>query len=183
MVRKREFDNGLTGISPLGPLCNCEEFERERENKYERGEHAGIEFAPTILKEYSSRWLLQNANSSNTCTPSQDETNRNQHAHPNPIQALATMPPLLLLHGKDDTVAPPLQSQILYDIVKEKKTKDDIGMKFKCQIDFLEGLEHRDVVVDVVCVGSAFTNSKVDMNTRTKMNTQQKLFHWLDEIL
>ncbi len=70
--------------------------------------------------------------------------------------ASTELPPILLLHGADDTVAPPLCSEKFYHVMKREKS-DSLDLA-PCRLEILEGLQHQDLVLET-CIGRGKTQS------------------------
>jgi len=119
LAREYELQQGLTELSPMGPVCG------------------------DALRENSPTWLASNG----------DEA------------ILSSLPPVLLLHGENDTVAPPIYSRMLHQVLINNE-KNDKGPK--CHLEVLEGLQHQDTLLET-CLGRG--------------KTQAVIFQWLDSIL
>ncbi len=160
----------MNDISPLGPLCNCEEFERRRRRSeaMEGGIHMSSSHneGENVLKEYSPRWLLQDTNMN--MNSSEDDHENGSHDIIYSNQVLSTMPPLLLLHGGNDTTALPIiQSRLVYDIETKRMEEEYEYQVSNSNGKSLRGLEHQDLVV-ATCLGSGFKR-RIRMKMRMRM--------------
>ena len=81
---------------------------------------------------------------------------------------LDCLPPVLLLHGDDDPVASPIQSESLYKILKESETNSNgSAFKYQYQFELLKGVQHQDTVLET-CLGRG--------------RTQNIIFEWLEKL-
>ena len=134
-ARRRETQQNLTHISPMIPAL-LYGFNND-DTKEER--------TSTLLKSYSPEWLIK--------------TKCNKNNNSNMVEDL---PPILLLHGENDTVAPPEYSISFYETFTHNKPYNK-----KCQLSIIDDLDHQDTVLDV-CLN--------------KGKTQSIIFQWLNEI-
>ena len=128
--------DALIGMSGVYNLQLAQQFEQER----------GLtDLSPMrpaakgMLQDFSPTWLANNCD----------------------VEIIASLPPLLLLHGENDPVAPPVYSQELHLLLTEKH-----GVN--CHLEIFENVAHQDTVLHT-CLG--------------KGRAQSTIFEWLGQHL
>jgi acetyl esterase/lipase len=107
--------DALIGMSGVYNLELAHEFEQER------GLTDLSPMSPASngrFQEFSPTWLLNNCD----------------------LDSLSSLPPLLLIHGEDDPVAPLFYSQELHLLLTEKH-------RLNCHLEILENVQHQDTVL------------------------------------
>ena len=142
--------DGIIGMSGVYDL----------EEAWERELQGGVsELSPMLpaclgrLKDYSPSWLAMEKSRSRS---KMDATE---------------LPPILLLHGDDDTVAPSACSENFYNVMRKDSGEQifgkAIGRTPTCCLEILEGLQHQDTVLEI-CIGGG--------------KTQSVIFDWIENV-
>ncbi len=138
--------DGIIGMSGVYDL------EEARERELQEGVSDLSPMIPACggkLKEFSPSWLAMKRLSSKS---RMDATE---------------VPPILLLHGDEDTVAPSTYSNHFYNIMRKDADEQAIGKTPTCRLENLEGLQHQDTVLET-CIGNG--------------KTQSIIFDWIENV-
>ena len=174
--------DGLIGMAGVYDLEEARERELQQDMKTENDKDVddGIEssmisiseLSPMLpacrgrsLKEYSPSWLAMERSKLKLGLESGSvlDITRAGTSISTSKNASTELPPILLLHGADDTVAPPLCSENFYNVMTKEKSASDPA---PCRLEILEGLQHQDLVLET-CIGRG--------------KTQPIVFDWIEK--
>ena len=105
-----------------------------------------------MLREHSPTWLVDT----------------HTHGYSKDMgSSFLNLPPILLVHGEDDPVAPPSYSKMFHNVMKEDE-RQVLKRGATCHLEILKGLQHQDTVLET-CLGHG--------------KTQSLILQWLDDNL
>lgn len=151
LAREFELQQGLTELSPMGPVCGITTATVGGGGGF-TNDIDGVSANTYAMRENSPSWLASSCEK----------------------EILSSFPQCLLIHGEDDTVAPPIYSRVFHEVLNENYNKrgrisTSASMSPSlCQLEILEGVQHQDTVLET-CLGRG--------------KTQAKIFRWLAKTL